>query len=109
MVLVFITISVMGESLQEKEVTLTQEERFEMLFGKAMVNLRTLSESRPSRLQRNTRVEETQRKLVKTALTVEEKYELLFGRAMTQNRISRTSRLGCDGVKRANLYLSMKY
>jgi hypothetical protein len=68
MVLVLITISSMGASLQVKEVLLTQEERFEMLFGKAMLGSRTLLESRPARLKRKTRVLKTQRKFVETAL-----------------------------------------
>ncbi len=104
MVLILITAQIMGEVVQNFENTLTQEERFEMLFGKTVVHLRRVVQSRPSRVARNTRVPE-----LKMAPTVEEKQKLCSRERMTYHRKNRTAREALSRESRQSIYITLNY
>ncbi len=103
-VLLLITIHSMGKSSQKSEIPLTQEERFEMLFGKTMLHLRTVVKSRPARVARNTRVPE-----LHMAPMVEEKQELVSRNRMAYHRNARTARKVCSQQRRHSLYITFNY
>ncbi len=94
----------MGESVQKDETALTQEERFEMLFGETMLTLRTMEKSRPSRVARSTRVPE-----LHMAPMVEEKQKLVSRKRMTYHRMARVSRTELPRQRRSNLYITLNY
>ena len=125
MCLAFVIVSAMGETdykletikteTTEIEKQLSQEERFNMLFGKTGLNFNEIRKSRANRSTRNSRKIVSKRlvtdvKIVDASkLTYEERYELLFGKAIPSQRIARTTRLIFPRHARQSLYVTLNF
>ena len=120
MCLAFVIVSAMGETDYKLETTkiekqLSQEERFNMLFGKTGLNFNEIRKSRANRSTRNSRKVVSTRlindeKIVDARkLTYEERYELLFGKAIPSQRIARTTRLIFPRHARQSLYVTLTF
>ena len=120
MCLAFVVVSAMGETNYKIETikvekNLSQEERFNMLFGKTTLQFNVIREKRANRSIRNSRkivsqrLENDKKILDESKLTSEERYELLFGKASPKQRIARTTRLTFPRQARQSLYVSLKF
>jgi hypothetical protein len=111
----FVIVAAMGGSDCEIGENLSQEERFEMLFGETSLQFHEIRQSRKSRTTRNDREIKSNRlvsedKVIElSSLTQNEKYELLFGNTMPTARVARTSRFIFPRQARQSLYVSLNY
>ena len=120
MCLAFVVVSAMGETnykieKNEIETQLSQEERFNMLFGETTLQFQGVRESRTNRNSRNNRTMTVSRVLSEdealdlSSLTQEEKYQMLFGETILTSRVARTSRLIFPRQARHNLFVSLNF
>jgi hypothetical protein len=110
--LAFVVVSAMGETNNKIDETkiernLSQEERFNMLFGKTGLSFHQIRKERDKRHTRSNRVIENEIKVIDiTLLTQEERYELLFGKKELRQRVARTTRFIFPRQARRSLYIS---
>jgi len=104
----FVIVAAMGESDYKIGENLSQEERFEMLFGKTALQFHEIRQSRKSRTTRNDR-EIKSNVIEHCSLSKDEKYELLFGNRSLTSRVARTSRFIFPRQARYSLYVSLNY
>jgi len=114
MLLAFVVVSAMGETNEEIEKQLSQEERFEMLFGKTTLKFNEIRQSRTLRSTRNKRVYERSRvinepKLLTLSSLREERYEMLFGKRLLTERVARTTRFLFPRQARQSLYVTLNF
>ena len=111
----FVIVAAMGESDYIIGENLSQEERFEMLFGKTALQFHEIRQSRKSRTTRNDRELKSNRRVSEDkviehcSLSQDEKYELLFGKRSSTSRVARTSRFIFPRQARYSLYVSLNY
>lgn len=117
--LVFIVVSAMGETnynidKSKIEKNLSEEERFEMLFGKTGLVFNKIRKERTSRNKRSSRKLVSNRfdrteKVEDSSLSQEERYELLFRKTVLRQRVARVTRLIFPRQARESLYLSYHF
>jgi len=112
--LTFVVVSAMGETnykieKNEIETQLTQEEKFNMLFGETGLSFHEIRKKRTSRNIRNNRVFRTSNIIEVSHLTQEERYELLFGKTLLRKRVARTARFIFPRQARRSLYLTANF
>jgi len=110
LLLSFLIVAATGESNYEIGENLSQEERFEMLFGKTALQFHEIRQSRKSRTTRNDREIKSNRQVIEhCSLSKDEKYELLFGNRSLTSRVARTARFIFPRQARYSLYVSLNY
>ena len=96
------------------EKNLSEEERFEMLFGKTGLVFNKIRKERTSRNKRSSRKLVSNRfdrteKVEDSSLSQEERYELLFRKTVLRQRVARVTRLIFPRQARESLYLSYHF
>ncbi len=120
MCLAFVIVSAMGETNHQIEKNkiekhLSEEEKFEMLFGKTTLQFNVIRQARKSRNNRNKRVTHLNRVIVEdkrhvvSTLTQDEKYNMLFGKTFLTKRVARTARFVLPRQARHSLYVTLNF
>lgn len=120
MCLAFVVVSAMGETNSKMETTeieknLSQEERFNMLFGETTLQFNEIRKSRVNRSTRNSRKVVshsvvTEDKVIEiNTLSPEERYELLFEKTVLRKRVARMTRFTFPRQGRHSLYVSLNF